>query len=179
MGILGLGRMGTAVANKLRAIGFRVCFFDPYLRDGIEKSLNIDRVWSLGELARRCDVVTLHLPLNQETYGIIDKAFISMMKQGSILINSARGGLVESDDLLAASFENGRLGGLAIDTLIEEPPKPTNKLMKLAAESGGRIIINPHTAYFSEAAFNYMRERAAWLACKALKEDDFEIGRVI
>lgn len=179
VGILGLGRIGTAVAMRLKSIGFQVIFFDPFVKDGIEKSLRLVRCASLVEFARSCDVVSLHLPLNQETSGIVDGSFISQMKKGSILINTARGGLVKNDSLLADAFEKGHLSGLGIDTVADEPPTIVNKLMMLSKVSSGRIIINPHTAYFSEAAFSYMRERATWLACKALEDEKFVIGRVV
>ncbi len=172
VGVVGAGRIGGSVLLKLRALGFRTCLFDPHLPSGMEKTLQCRRAPDLDALLAESDVVSLHAPLNAETAGMVDRAFLGRMKVGTFLVNTARGGLIASLDDIEDALRTGRLGGVGLDVLPEEPPRP-GRLID-AWRSGadwlrGRCIINPHTAYFSEQSRAEMHRSAAETALAILK----------
>ncbi len=162
--VLGMGRIGTAAARRAAAFGMRVVFFDPYLPDGAELGLGCERVESLGELLRKADVLSLHAPLTDETRRIIDAAALAAMKPSAILVNTARGGLVDLDALTAALRED-RLAGAALDVLPEEPPVHGHPLLDAlrAREpwTAGRLVVTPHAAWYSQSSYVDMRSKAA------------------
>ncbi len=139
LGVIGLGSIGSTSARKARALEMRVIASDPYLHDGNENWNVAERV-SLDELLATADVVTIHCPLNKETRGMIGAAQMQRMKKGAILINSARGGIVD-EPACAAALKSGHLGGAAIDVFDYEPIK---------AEAGKvfagipNVILTPH-----------------------------------
>src|ERR1700674_4503282 len=100
-GIIGLGRIGTAVALRAKAFNFRVVFYDPYLPNGIELALGIDRASSLEELLRQTDTLSIHTPLTPETRGLLGHAELSLLRPGAVVINDARGPILDLDALLA------------------------------------------------------------------------------
>ena len=106
IGIIGLGRIGTAVALRAKAFGMNVIFFDPYIPDGQDKALNIERSRSLDSLLNKSDVVSIHTPLTLETKGMANKSFFDSMKRGSVFINTARGAIMDLDALADALFDN-------------------------------------------------------------------------
>ncbi|MCL4166028.1 UNVERIFIED_CONTAM: hypothetical protein GTU68_010921, partial [Idotea baltica] len=101
-GIVGCGRIGTATALRAKAFGFDVIFFDPYVPDGIDKALGIRRVDDLGALLESSHIVSLHCPLTAETRGLIGAGEISQMPCGSFLVNTARGGVVDTSAVIEA-----------------------------------------------------------------------------
>ena len=129
VGIVGCGRIGSRVWRLLKSFGALGLINDPYidpeplLREGVG-------VVSLEELLQHSDIVTLHTPLTDETRSLVNRSSISLFRPGALLINAARGKLVESYDLLLEALESGRLGGVALDTLIEEPPDPSHPLFR-------------------------------------------------
>jgi (S)-sulfolactate dehydrogenase len=139
LGIIGLGSIGSTTARKARALEMRVFACDPYLADGNE-SWNLAEKLSLEELLETCDVVTVHCPLNEETRGMIAGQELARMKKGAILINSARGGIVD-EAACAQALRSGHLGGAALDVFDYEPIK---------AEAGkefagiSNVILTPH-----------------------------------
>ncbi len=152
LGIVGHGALGQGVANVARAFGMEVLV--AARRDG---AVTEGRV-SFDELLQRADVISLHCPLNDETNNLFDADTISVMKPGAILINTARGGLVDSQ-ALADALRSGHLGGAAIDVLPKEPPRDGNPLLDYA---GSNLIITPHVAWGSrEARQNSIDELAA------------------
>ena len=165
IGIIGAGRIGGSVCRKLKAIGFQVVFYDPYVCSGHEKMLGVSRVGSLPELLSISNQVTIHTPLTRETRAMVNDGFVSLMKKGSGLVNTARGEIIASLDVIEQGLKSGQLGNVALDVLPEEPPQFTHSLIRSwqADESwlGGRFIINPHSAFFSQRAFREMRENAA------------------
>src|SRR5207245_1697096 len=128
LGIVGLGRIGTATALRARAMGMEVAFFDPYRPTGTELALGFRRVDTLNELLALADVVSLHTPLSDETRGMIDRATVARMKPGMLLINTSRGPVVDPDAVLAG-LRSGRLAGAALDVLPVEPPKGDEPLL--------------------------------------------------
>ena len=121
LGIIGLGRIGTAVALRARAFGMRVVFYDPYIPDGQDKALGVTRCYELFDLLPQADVVTIHTPLTPETQRMADAAFFARLRPGAILINTARGPIVDFDALTEA-LRSGRLRGAGLDVLPREPP---------------------------------------------------------
>jgi D-3-phosphoglycerate dehydrogenase len=107
------------------------------------------------QLFEQADAVTLHVPLNDETRGMINSALLGRMKQGSMLVNTARGAVVNVDDLLAA-LDSGRLDGAALDVLPVEPPAPDARVLKHP-----RLLLTPHSAFYSEVAAKELRRKAA------------------
>jgi D-3-phosphoglycerate dehydrogenase len=144
LGIVGLGRVGRAVVPKAKGFGLEVAAYDPYLDDDVFEAFDVERCYELSDLLGESDFVTLHAPLTEETHHIIDEAAIGSMKPGAMLINTARGGLVDTDALTAA-LESGALAGAGIDVLENEPPPPDAAI--LACDTA---LITPHIAWYSE-----------------------------
>ena len=142
LGMLGHGELGSAVARLAEAFGMRVL-----LGQLPGRPARADRL-PLDELLPQVDALTLHCPLNSDTLNLIDARELSLMKPGAMLINTARGGLV-NEQALADALRAGHLGGAATDVLTQEPPKDGNVL--LAADIP-RLIITPHSAWGSREA---------------------------
>jgi len=138
VGIVGLGRIGGALATRLVALGAEVWAHDvlPVERSGV-------RLVELDELLAECDAVTLHVPLTPETRGMIGRRRIESMLPGALLVNTSRGALVDLGAVLVA-LRSGRLGGAALDVLPQEPPP--------LAPIAPNLILTPHAAYYSAAA---------------------------
>lgn len=169
IGIIGAGRIGGNVLMKCNDLKFQTVFFDPYKERGYEKLLNGKRVNSLQELLALADIVSIHTPLNKETRGMINEDFISNMKNGASLVNTARGGLFSNLDLLYNALNDEQLFSLAIDVLEEEPPKSClliDAWRDVNNPLQGRLIINPHTSYYSQSSFKEIRMNAAKNALK-------------
>jgi glycerate dehydrogenase len=137
LGIVGYGALGRGVARVAQAFGMRVCIAN---RAGAPPAEG--RV-PLAELLPEVDVLTLHCPITAATRHLIDAAALARMKPDAVLINTARGALVDAA-ALAAALRAGRLGGAAIDVLDGEPPAPGHPLL---APDLGRLIVTPHTAW--------------------------------
>jgi D-3-phosphoglycerate dehydrogenase len=152
VGVVGLGRIGGAVATRLLALGVEVWANDvfPVARDGV-------RFVELDELLAECDVVTLHVPLTSETRGLIGRAQLALMKRDALLVNTSRGVVVDIGAVLEA-LRGGRLGGAALDVLPQEPPP--------MAPLAPNLVLTPHAAYYSEAS----AERALRLAVARVRE---------
>jgi phosphoglycerate dehydrogenase-like enzyme len=173
-GVLGLGRIGIATALRAKAFGYHLIAYDPYASPGTEIAVGVERVKTLDELLSRSDVLSLHAPLTDETRNIINAATLSKMKRDAVLINTARGAMINIPDLLAA-LEAGTIAGAGIDVLPIEPPLADDPFV--AAYRGlensslaGRFIVTPHAAWSSpesradarrlsvETAMLYLRE---------------------
>ena len=171
LGIIGAGRIGTSLMLKAKAIKINVMFIDPYKDIGYEKSLGVDRAHNLGELLEKSDVVSIHTPLTNETRNMVDAEFISSMKQGSALVNTARGEIVSNLDLLYGALKSGKISHVALDVLPDEPPlacKLINAWREQDEDISQNIIINPHTSYYSIDAYKEMRVKAALNAKRIL-----------
>lgn len=175
LGVIGAGRIGSSVLLKTKAIGYSTVFYDPYKESGHEKVLKADRARSLEELLEKSDIISFHCPLNAENKGMINEAFIEKMKPGSSLVNTARGGLLESTDVLKAPLISGHLKMVALDVIPNEPPKPEEDLMRDWRDQAdylkGRLLINPHSSYFSQQSILDMRISAAENAKRLLEEE--------
>lgn len=159
LGIVGLGRAGTAVALRAKVFGFNVIFYDPYLPDGIEKSLGITRVYTLQDLLFQSDCVTLHCSLNEHNHHLINDYTIKQMRPGAFLVNTARGGLVD-EHALASALKDGRIRACALDVHETEPFNfNTSKLGPL--KDCPNVICTPHSAFYSDQSVTELREMAA------------------
>ncbi|XP_077960804.1 C-terminal-binding protein 2a isoform X5 [Gasterosteus aculeatus] len=156
LGLIGFGRSGQAVAMRAKAFGFNVIFYDPYLQDGLERSLGVQRVYTLQDLLYQSDCVSLHCNLNEHNHHLINDFTIKQMRQGAFLVNSARGGLVD-EKALAQALKEGRIRGAALDVHESEPFSFSQGALKDAPN----LICTPHTAWYSEQASLEMREAAA------------------
>jgi len=184
LGIVGVGRIGSALALKAQNIIGQIQFYDPYVPPGFEKVLNAHRHENLESLLNCSDIVSIHVPLDSHTEGFIDDSFINSMKMGSILINTARGGLLASHATLFSALMSGRLRSVGLDVLPEEPPllgehdEFLASWLDLNSKLSGRIIINPHTAYYSLESYEEMRVKAATMALRALTDNQIQ-NRII
>lgn len=156
-GIIGLGRIGTIVARKLKGIGMRVVAYDPYITDEKFRKNGVIKCETLDELLVQSDLISIHTPKTEETYGMIGERELSICKDGVRIVNAARGGLVNEKALYDA-IKSGKVAGAAIDVLDPEPgydKKPeeqtyTNPLLEL-----DKVVITPHLgASTQEANFN-------------------------
>lgn len=156
LGIVGLGRVGSAVALRAKVFGFNVIFYDPYLQDGIEKSLGITRVYTLQDLLFQSDCVSLHCNLNEHNHHLINDYTIKQMRPGAFLVNTARGGLVD-EHALAAALKDGRVRAAALDVHENEP----FTLAQSPLKDCPNLICTPHSSFYSEQSLTELREMAA------------------
>lgn len=165
LGVIGSGRIGSSVVLKGNALGFQTLIYDPYQPRGLEKTLKTKRADSLEELLKNADIISLHCPLNKETLGLVDEGFISKIKKGSSLVNTARGGLIKSNRLIFEALKSGKLYNCALDVLVNEPPQLGDKLIdawrKQESWIDGRLIINPHSSYYSKTSISELRRNAS------------------
>lgn len=171
LGIVGLGRIGSATALRAKAFGMRVGYYDPYRPSGWDKTLGVTRYHSLGELARASDVVSLHAPLTHETTGMIDGGFFAQTKRGVVLINTARGPIVDWP-AFASAFSLGHVAAAGFDVLPIEPADRGDPLIRawMTGEPAvrDRLVITPHCAFYSAEAMAEMRRKAAEEAMRVL-----------
>ncbi|XP_011311105.1 C-terminal-binding protein isoform X2 [Fopius arisanus] len=162
LGIVGLGRIGSAVALRAKAFGFIVMFYDPYLPDGIEKSLGLTRVYTLQDLLYQSDCVSLHCTLNEHNHHLINEFTIKQMRPGAFLVNTARGGLVD-DDALAAALKQGRIRAAALDVHENEPYNvfQGQSNAQCPLKDAPNLLCTPHAAFYSDASCSELREMAA------------------
>lgn len=164
-GIVGMGRIATAVALRAKAFGFRVVFFDPYLPNGVELGLGIERAATLAGLLSQTDTLSVHTPLTRETRGLLGLKELSLLPRGAVVVNTARGPIVDID-ALAVLLKNGHLAGVGLDVVPVEPPvDPVPELLRAyrAREDWtlGRLIVTPHAAFYSPDAWDDIRSKSA------------------
>ena len=169
-GIVGLGRIGTAVALRAKALGMDVVFYDPYKPSGYDKALGIRCAERLDELLAQSNVLSLHCPLTDETYHIINRDTIAQLPKGAYLVNTARRG--GRYDVVADALASGQLAGAGIDVLEQEPPLPDHPLLVAWRDPNhpahDRLIVNPHAAFYCEEGLMDMRTRGSHACRKAL-----------
>jgi len=164
VGVVGVGRIGTAVVNRLKPFGFHILGYDPGQPPGHEKAIGYERADRLEALLARSDIITLHCPANAETRGILDADGLARLKPGAIVVNTARGELLQDLDALEAALRSGYLAAAAIDTLVKEPPDDHPLLTAWRNREhwlAGRLVITPHNAFYSDHAAIEMRRNAA------------------
>ncbi|HUP19192.1 MAG TPA: phosphoglycerate dehydrogenase [Gemmatimonadota bacterium] len=165
LGVIGLGRVGRRVAALGRGFGMEVLAFDPYLSGEAAAELGVEPV-ELDALLDRADVVTLHAPLTEATRGLIGPAEIARMRPGALLVNCARGGLLD-EAALAEALADGRLGGAALDVFETEPPG-ASPLLDLP-----NVVVTPHLGASTVEAQRDVSVQVAEQVVDALREVDF------
>ena len=154
-GVAGMGRIGTAAAARARGFGMDIALFDPYLPRGMEIALGARRVDSLQELFATSDVVSLHTPANDETRGMVNAQVLAAARSGLVLINTARGTLIDLQALHDA-LRDGRVAAAGLDVLSSEPADPMHPLiaafLKREPWLEGRLALTPHAAFYSPEA---------------------------
>jgi D-3-phosphoglycerate dehydrogenase len=152
LGVIGFGRIGRAVAKKMSGFDLRCLIYDPYLKGKLpDRRL---RVVPLEVLLSESDFITIQCPLTEETRGMIGERQLDIMKNGAYLINTARGGIL-NENALRKALSQGRIGGAALDALVEEPPKRTNPLLGFP-----NVILTPHIGWYSEESIKLMSKEA-------------------
>jgi phosphoglycerate dehydrogenase-like enzyme len=166
-GIVGLGRIGTATALRAKALGFKVCFYDPYLPNGADKAVGVGRFRTLEVLLRAADVVSLHCPLTEETRRIIGERELRWMKPSAYIVNTARGAMIEKAALFSALRE-GRLSGAGLDVVEDEPLRSPEEA------ATPNLIVTCHAAFCSVEAKKEMRSSSARIARQAVRGEPLE-----
>jgi D-3-phosphoglycerate dehydrogenase len=151
LGIIGCGRIGSRVYQKLKSFGFEFLILDPYLSEERKRDLGVETV-DKETLFRESDFITIHTPLTPETRHIVNKDTLAMMKPTAYLVNTARAGMVDSD-ALAEALKNHVIAGAGIDVFDVEPPRPDFPLFPLS-----NATLTPHLAWYSEDAGQKIRE---------------------
>lgn len=162
LGILGMGRMGQALAVRARGFGLKLLGYDPYIPPTAFAVLGVEPV-GLENLLRASDIVTIHSLLSAETRGIICERTLRTMKPTAVIINTARGGLIVTDDLVRA-LKEGWIAGAALDVTEPEPLPLDHPIRTLP-----RVLLTPHAAWYSEEAEPDLRRRAARTVVQALR----------
>lgn len=168
-GLLGLGRIGTATALRAKAFGFNVLFYDPYLPNGSDKALGIERTKDIKELFRRSTTLSVHCPHTQETRASVNYDLLKLLPPGAILINTARGEIVDLDGVERALRE-GILAGAGLDVLPVEPiPEPAHPLIKAYRDkepwlTGRECLWTPSCGTRGSLAIRLGHSRSGWLA---------------
>ena len=153
-GVVGCGRIGTATALRAKALGLDVVFYDPYLRQGVDKALGIRRVYRLDELLEQSDFVSLHCYLDAASRHLINARTIARMRPGAILINTVRGPIVDEAALLEA-LDSGHIAAAGLD-VVEQEPLDNERLQKHP-----RVLFTPHTAFYSVEGYAELRTKTA------------------
>jgi D-3-phosphoglycerate dehydrogenase len=148
LGVVGLGNIGAIVAERAQGLRMKVIAFDPFITAEAAARMKVEVV-TLDELYARADFVTVHTPLTPETKGLVNRAAIAKMKKGVRIVNCARGGIVDEQDL-ADAITSGHVAGAALDVFVDEPPPADHPLLRLP-----QVIATPHLgASTSEAQVN-------------------------
>jgi phosphoglycerate dehydrogenase-like enzyme len=171
MGIIGLGRIGTAAAIRSKAFGMKVIFYDPYINDGYDKALGVERMRSLADIARVSDIISLHTPLTQETEGMLNDSFFAHVNRKPVIINTARGPIIDIAALEKA-MRAGVVKAAGLDVLPIEPSDDSQQLIvdweKDEEWISGRLLVTPHVSFCCPEAFEEMRRKAAMEALRVL-----------
>jgi D-3-phosphoglycerate dehydrogenase len=155
LGVLGLGNIGRIVASRAQGLSMNVIGYDPVLSSERAKEIGVELV-SVDELLRRADIITCHTPLTPETKGILGAEAFKKVKKGVLIVNAARGGIVD-EAALADAITSGAVGGAALDVFVEEPTPADHPLLKL-----DQVIVTPHLGASTAEA----QERVALEICE-------------
>jgi phosphoglycerate dehydrogenase-like enzyme len=153
-GVVGCGRIGTAAGLRAKALGLDVVFYDPFLRQGMEKALGIRRVYQLDELLEQSHFVSLHCYLDETTRHLLNAKTFAKMRPGAFLINTARGPVVDENALLDA-LDSGHLAAAALD-VVEREPLDNERLRQHPL-----VLLTPHTAFYSVEGYIELRTKTA------------------
>jgi len=162
-GVIGFGRIGTAAALRARAFGMNVAFYDPYLPNGAELPFGFTRAPTLHDLLAMVDVVSIHAPLTPDTRRMIDASAVAAIKKGAIVINTARGEICDTVALLEG-LRSDKLACVGLDVLPKEPASTDDPWVAAWQANEpwihGRVLLNPHSGYYSPDSFVDLRRKA-------------------
>jgi phosphoglycerate dehydrogenase-like enzyme len=177
VGVVGLGHIGLSVAQAFARMGSNIVYFDPVVeQEALPPGLTARRL-SLDKLLSQADVVTLHVPLLPVTENLIGTAELALMKDDAVLINAARGGVVD-EAALADRLRSGALAGAAVDVYTTEPPPASNPLLALAGEAADRLLLTPHIAGVTRQAWAALFA-AAWAnVVRVVRDGQAPLNRV-
>jgi D-3-phosphoglycerate dehydrogenase len=162
LGVVGVGRIGSRVCLKARAFGLRVLGYDPYLSREDLQRVGAEKV-EFEQLLQESDFISLHAPLTSETKNLFGLKEFKKMKPTAVIINTARGPIIDEQALYQALRE-GLIAGAGLDVTEPEPPRPDDPLLKLE-----QVLITGHSAYFSEASNLELQQKSAEAVLLALK----------
>ena len=148
VGLLGFGAIAKGVARRARGFGMKILAYDPFVTQLPEEFEGWVELCDMDKVITTCDILSVHIPLTPETKGIISTAELAKMKQGSYVINTARGGIVDEMALYEA-LKSGHLNGAAMDVVESEPMTPDHPLLSL-----DNVVVTPHIAMYSKEAIN-------------------------
>lgn len=154
LGVIGCGRIGAAMALRAKAIGMRVVIYDPVKPDGLEKSLGVERCHRLEDVLKQAEFVSLHCPLTPQTKHLLNAKTLALLPKGAYVINTARGPCVDPAGLLQA-LDSGQVAYAALDVVEVEP------LNNEALRQHPRVVLTPHTAFYSVEGYQEMRSKGA------------------
>ncbi|MDO4719098.1 MAG: C-terminal binding protein [Peptostreptococcaceae bacterium] len=158
IGLIGFGSIAREVAKRFRGFGCRIIAYDPFLKEEDFKKEGVEKV-SLSVIQENANIISLHLPLNENTKGLVDTDFIAQLKQSPILINCSRGQLIEREAVEKA-IKDGSISGLGIDVLEDEYPD----LKEIEFLYQEQVLVTPHVAFYSKTS---------------VEEADLSVGRYI
>ena len=171
LGVIGLGRIGTATALRAKAFKLRVVACDPYIPDGRGKALGVDMM-EFDELLATSDIISLHTPLTEETHHMIAAQQLTAMKPTAVLVNTSRGAVVDLE-ALAGALETERIAGAAIDVFEVEPPEAEHPLVKCwrrdTKKHPTNLLLTPHIAFYSVMGFTDICTKAAAEVARVLR----------
>ena len=147
LGIIGLGKIGSHVAQVALSLGMKLVVYDPYTSKEVVEKMGAEYVTSLDEFWPKCDIITVHVPKTKETINLINKETIAKMKKGVRLVNCARGGIINENDLKEA-IESGQVASAAVDVFENEPDINNCPLIHCA----GNIVLTPHLGASTQEA---------------------------
>jgi len=162
LGLIGFGRIGRAVADRATALGMQVCAYDNEAADDEFARRSVDRCLSVAGVLEEADVVSLHVPLTEATFGLVDREALARARRGAWLVNVSRGGVVDQRALVAA-LASGHLAGAGLDVFEHEPPEPDDPLLGM-----DNVLVTPHMAWDSPDARRALFVRAAQCVAAAL-----------
>lgn len=166
VGLIGFGNISKRIAKKLQGVGYNVVAYDPYVSAEVFAENGVKQL-TLDELYAAADMISLHLPQTEETFHMINKDTIGKMKEGVLLINCSRGGLINTEDLVAA-LDSGKVGGAGLDVMEAEPMKDTNHPLL----NRNNVIVTPHLAYRSQESNTELFQQVAETVVGCLKGED-------
>ena len=153
IGVIGFGRIGRAVARRLRSFGCTILGYDPYVPDEIFRELSVKKV-GFWELLSHSDVITIHVTLTKETYHLLNEEAFKSMKDGTFIVNTSRGAVIDEKALINA-LKSGKISGAALDVFEEEPLPADSPLLKME-----NVILTPHIGWYSEEAMAEQKREA-------------------
>lgn len=161
LGLIGFGRIARMTADKAKAFGMDVLAFDPYVDKTTAESYQV-KLADFDTVLSSADILSLHVPVTDQTVHLMNEEALDRMKNNCILVNTARGALVDEAALINA-LENGKIAGAGLDVSEEEPINPENKLLTMT-----NVVITPHSAWYTEEAQQSLQQQAAQEIVRAL-----------